>query len=133
MTAPMPRLVPLACLLALLLAPAAAQAAGRTGTVKALSAQMRQAGAGSGAYVVDLQSGRNLYSTRAGTPRMPASVEKLYTSATAMKWKSTPPEASYVSSAGTHWTARSIKGWMTHPLGAELFSNRRGDDEHVGP
>ena len=36
MTAPMPRLVPLACLLALLLAPAAAQAAGRTGTVKAL-------------------------------------------------------------------------------------------------
>ena len=49
MTAPMPRLVPLACLLALLLAPAAAQAAGRTGTVKALSAQMRQAGAGSGA------------------------------------------------------------------------------------
>ena len=85
MTAPMPRLVPLACLLALLLAPAAAQAAGRAGTVKALSAQMRQAGAGSGAYVVDLQSGRKLYSIRAGTPRMPASVEKLYTSATALR------------------------------------------------
>jgi len=85
MTAPMPRLVPLACLLVLLLAPAAAQAAGRTGTVKALSAQMRQAGAGSGAYVVDLQSGRKLYSIRAGTPRMPASVEKLYTSATALR------------------------------------------------
>jgi len=85
MTAPMPRLVPLACLLALLVAPAAAQAAGRTGTVKALSAQMRQAGAGSGAYVVDLQSGRKLYSIRAGTPRMPASVEKLYTSATALR------------------------------------------------
>jgi D-alanyl-D-alanine carboxypeptidase/D-alanyl-D-alanine-endopeptidase (penicillin-binding protein 4) len=85
MTAPMPRFAALACLLVLLLTPAAARAADRVGTVKALAAQMRQAGAGSGAYVIDLQSGRKLYGIRAGTPRMPASVEKLYTSATALR------------------------------------------------
>jgi serine-type D-Ala-D-Ala carboxypeptidase/endopeptidase (penicillin-binding protein 4) len=81
---PMARTATLACLL-LLLVPAVAAAAGRTGTARALAAQMRQAGAGSGAYVVDLDSGSRIYALRPDTPRMPASVEKLYTSATTLR------------------------------------------------
>jgi serine-type D-Ala-D-Ala carboxypeptidase/endopeptidase (penicillin-binding protein 4) len=97
----------LACLLALLL-PAAASTAGKTGTARVLGAQMRHAGAGSGALVVDLDAGREIYSLRADTPRMPASVEKLYTSATTLRrlgatgrlatgvWAETAPDAAGV-------------------------------------
>ena len=46
---------------------------------------MRHAGPSSSAYVVDLDSGTQIYSLRADTPRMPASVEKLYTSATTLR------------------------------------------------
>ena len=46
---------------------------------------MRHAGPGSGALAVDLGSGSEIYSLRADTPRMPASVEKLYTSATTLR------------------------------------------------
>jgi serine-type D-Ala-D-Ala carboxypeptidase/endopeptidase (penicillin-binding protein 4) len=82
----MPRAAPLlACLALALLLPAAAGAAGRAGTVRALDAQMRHAGPSSSALVVDLDSGRRIYSLRAGTPRMPASVEKLYTSAATLR------------------------------------------------
>jgi serine-type D-Ala-D-Ala carboxypeptidase/endopeptidase (penicillin-binding protein 4) len=81
----MARTATLACLLLLLLFPAVAAAAGRAGTARALAAQMRLAGAASGAYVVDLDSGRQIYALRADTPRMPASVEKLYTSATTLR------------------------------------------------
>jgi serine-type D-Ala-D-Ala carboxypeptidase/endopeptidase (penicillin-binding protein 4) len=72
-----------AVLIALVLAlfPASAQAAGLT---TSLSRQMARAGASSGAYVVDLDTGRQLYAKRADVRRMPASVEKLYTTATAM-------------------------------------------------
>ena len=65
-------------------APAAA-AAGRAGTARALAAQMRWAGGAAGALAVDLDSGRTIYSLRAGTQRMPASVQKLYTSVTALR------------------------------------------------
>src|SRR6478609_6947063 len=72
-----------AVLIAVLLAlfPASAQAAGLTTT---LNREMRRAGASSGAYVVDLDTGRQIYARRADVRRMPASVEKLYTTATAM-------------------------------------------------
>jgi D-alanyl-D-alanine carboxypeptidase/D-alanyl-D-alanine-endopeptidase (penicillin-binding protein 4) len=69
-------------LLALVAAPA--QAAGLTATKRVLNREMRAAGAYSGAYVVDMDTGRTLYSKRADVPRMPASVEKLYTSSTAL-------------------------------------------------
>jgi serine-type D-Ala-D-Ala carboxypeptidase/endopeptidase (penicillin-binding protein 4) len=73
------RIAALACLLAAIsVAPAAA--AGRVGTARALAAEMRWAGGASGALAVDLSSGRTIYSLRAGTRRMPASLEKLYTS-----------------------------------------------------
>ena len=75
----------LACLLVALLVPALADARGRAGTARALEAQMRYAGPSSSALVVDLDSGTQVYSLRADTPRMPASVEKLYTSATTLR------------------------------------------------
>ena len=103
----MTRLAALACLLFVLL-PTAAQAAGRAGTARALAAQMANAGPSSGALAVDLDSGRTIYKQRADTPRMPASVEKLYTSATLLDrlgasgrltttvYAETPPDAAGV-------------------------------------
>lgn len=52
--------------------------------VRSLNAGMRAAGSESGAYVVDLTTGQTLYSSRAGVGRLPASVEKLYTTTTAL-------------------------------------------------
>jgi D-alanyl-D-alanine carboxypeptidase/D-alanyl-D-alanine-endopeptidase (penicillin-binding protein 4) len=46
---------------------------------------MRQAGSFSGAYVVDLTANRTLYAKNAATGRLPASVEKLYTTTTALQ------------------------------------------------
>jgi serine-type D-Ala-D-Ala carboxypeptidase/endopeptidase (penicillin-binding protein 4) len=79
----MARIACLAALLVAVLAPAA-QAAGRAGTVKALDRQMNRAGTGSGAYVVDLDSGAALYARAADVPRIPASVNKLYTTSAAL-------------------------------------------------
>jgi D-alanyl-D-alanine carboxypeptidase/D-alanyl-D-alanine-endopeptidase (penicillin-binding protein 4) len=77
---------PLFLLLALAwLVPATpALAAGPAATSAALDRQMRHAGAGSGAFAIDLDSGNQLYALRADTPRIPASVEKLYTTSTAL-------------------------------------------------
>jgi D-alanyl-D-alanine carboxypeptidase/D-alanyl-D-alanine-endopeptidase (penicillin-binding protein 4) len=64
------------------LTPTAAQA--QTGLQRALSKAMAQAGNSSGAYVVDLNTGAVVFSEKALTPRLPASVEKLYTTSTAL-------------------------------------------------
>ena len=64
--------------------PAAAAAADRAGTRAELARQMASAGAGSGALVVDLATGQELYASRPDARRTPASVEKLYTSSTAL-------------------------------------------------
>jgi D-alanyl-D-alanine carboxypeptidase/D-alanyl-D-alanine-endopeptidase (penicillin-binding protein 4) len=69
---------------AVLTAAPAEHAAGPAATKKALQREMARAGAFSGAYVVDLGSGRELYASKADVARMPASVNKLYTSATAL-------------------------------------------------
>ena len=50
-----------------------------------LNLGMRQAGHFSGAYVVDLSANRTLYSKNAATGRLPASVEKLYTTTTVLQ------------------------------------------------
>jgi len=59
-----------------------------THTVKALDKELayylKQAGGTPSALVVDLATGKTLYSVSAGTPRLPASVEKLYTTSTAL-------------------------------------------------
>lgn len=49
-----------------------------------LAREMRAATPSSGAYVLDLDSGAELFAARATTTRLPASVEKLYTTATAL-------------------------------------------------
>jgi D-alanyl-D-alanine carboxypeptidase/D-alanyl-D-alanine-endopeptidase (penicillin-binding protein 4) len=51
---------------------------------RALNAGMRQAGNYSGADVVDLSTNQELFSHNAYTQRLPASVEKLYTTTTAL-------------------------------------------------
>jgi D-alanyl-D-alanine carboxypeptidase/D-alanyl-D-alanine-endopeptidase (penicillin-binding protein 4) len=63
-------------------APAAKSAA--TTLIASLSHQMHIAGRFSGAYVYDITAGTPLYSQRAGELHPPASVEKLYTSTTAL-------------------------------------------------
>ena len=67
-------------------APAALAGAGELaqGLTRALNAGMRVAGASSGAEVQDLSTGMTLYAHAAGVPRIPASVEKLYTTSTAL-------------------------------------------------
>ncbi|HEV7884449.1 MAG TPA: D-alanyl-D-alanine carboxypeptidase, partial [Solirubrobacteraceae bacterium] len=49
-----------------------------------LTREMRLAGPASGAYVRDLDSGEQLFALRENIPRIPASVEKLYTTASAL-------------------------------------------------
>jgi D-alanyl-D-alanine carboxypeptidase/D-alanyl-D-alanine-endopeptidase (penicillin-binding protein 4) len=66
------------------LAPAAAPAAGPDGTRLSIERTMRPAGTGSGAYAVDLDTGREIVAVRPDGRRTPASVEKLYTTATAL-------------------------------------------------
>jgi D-alanyl-D-alanine carboxypeptidase/D-alanyl-D-alanine-endopeptidase (penicillin-binding protein 4) len=64
------------------------QRATATHTVKALDKELnyylKQAGGSPSALVTDLGTGETLYSVAAGTPRLPASVEKLYTTSTAL-------------------------------------------------
>jgi len=80
----MVRIAALTCLMLALLAPAAS-AAGPAATARALAAQMRWAGPASGALAIDLGSGETIYTRRADTRRMPASVQKLYTSVAALR------------------------------------------------
>ena len=52
--------------------------------VRTLKKNLRRAGSAGGAYVVDLSTGQALFSARRTTVRLPASVEKLYTTSTAL-------------------------------------------------
>jgi D-alanyl-D-alanine carboxypeptidase/D-alanyl-D-alanine-endopeptidase (penicillin-binding protein 4) len=61
-----------------------AHAAGLATTKRVLAREMARAGAYSGAYVIDLGTGQELYANKADVARMPASVNKLYTSAAAL-------------------------------------------------
>ena len=74
-------LLGLACTLAVATPAAAYDAADLKRT---LAREMARASPSSGLYVRDLGSDRELYALRASTARIPASVEKLYTTATAL-------------------------------------------------
>jgi D-alanyl-D-alanine carboxypeptidase/D-alanyl-D-alanine-endopeptidase (penicillin-binding protein 4) len=78
------RLIPIVLGLACVAAAPAAAAASARATAAALDGEMRLAGKASGALVIDLDSGEELYSLRADGKRVPASVEKLYTTSTAL-------------------------------------------------
>lgn len=70
---------------ALAVLPAGAASAISAPTLQAkLAREMRHAGGFSGAYVRDLDSRRTLFAAKADAPRAPASVEKLYTTASAL-------------------------------------------------
>ena len=78
------RILPaLAALLAVLVLAPAAGAGDAAAVRRALAAQMAGTGA-AGAYVVDLDTGGRLYASRPGVPRIPASVNKLFTTSTAL-------------------------------------------------
>src|SRR5581483_7530226 len=66
--------------------PTVARAAARaqTGLQRALTKAMSEAGSTSGAYVEDLNTGAVLYALKPTIQRLPASVEKLYTTSTAL-------------------------------------------------
>ncbi len=63
---------------------AAATPGGSAALTRSLNAGMRPAGRFSGAEVVDLSTGQMLYAEDANVARIPASVEKLYTTTTAL-------------------------------------------------
>jgi D-alanyl-D-alanine carboxypeptidase/D-alanyl-D-alanine-endopeptidase (penicillin-binding protein 4) len=63
---------------------AAATAASQRTLRNALNHALGAAGGASGAYVVDLKTGKPLFSAAARAARVPASVEKLYTTSTAL-------------------------------------------------
>jgi D-alanyl-D-alanine carboxypeptidase/D-alanyl-D-alanine-endopeptidase (penicillin-binding protein 4) len=64
--------------------PGAAQAISAPTLQAKLTHEMRRAGPFSGAFVRDLDTKRVLFASRADVPRAPASVEKLYTTSTAL-------------------------------------------------
>ena len=64
--------------------PAPASAVSESGLRSALAAQMRQAGAASSVHVVRVDGDTPIYSLRADRPLIPASVNKLFTTATAL-------------------------------------------------
>ena len=70
--------------LAALAAAAPASAYDAAGLRSTLTREMRGASPASGAFVLDLDSGAELFALRARTTRLPASLEKLYTTATAL-------------------------------------------------
>jgi D-alanyl-D-alanine carboxypeptidase/D-alanyl-D-alanine-endopeptidase (penicillin-binding protein 4) len=74
----------LAVLLLALAAPVAS-AAGLPSTQRTLSRAMAAAGAYSGAYVKDLDTGQELFAWNPDIPRIPASVNKLFTTSTALE------------------------------------------------
>lgn len=82
----MQRLAALVLVLAAVLVGGAAPAAAldEAGMQRAIAAAMRRAGPASGAYVSEAATGRTLYALRDTRRRLPASVQKLYTTATAM-------------------------------------------------
>lgn len=78
------RLLALAALACLLAFAPAAQAITLPALQAKLTREMRLAGTFSGAYVRDLDTGQSVFARKADTARSPASVEKLYTTSTAL-------------------------------------------------
>ncbi len=101
-------------------APAAAY--DTTALAATIAREMRLAGSSSGAYVKDLDTGQELFALRAGTPRVPASVEKLYTtSTTLLKLGPLATLATAAVSAGTIDDAGVLHGNLVLVGGGDPF------------
>jgi serine-type D-Ala-D-Ala carboxypeptidase/endopeptidase (penicillin-binding protein 4) len=90
LTAALGALLTVAALVAFMASPALARTAHltlspRRALTRALNKDMREVGKYSGAYVLDLTTGQVLYAHTARIGRLPASVEKLYTTSTALE------------------------------------------------
>jgi D-alanyl-D-alanine carboxypeptidase/D-alanyl-D-alanine-endopeptidase (penicillin-binding protein 4) len=80
---------------------------------QALHSGMRVAGNQSGAYVVDLQTGHILFSSAANTGRLPASVEKLYTTSTALlRFGPNATLSTSILGLGTQSPSRAFSGTL---------------------
>jgi D-alanyl-D-alanine carboxypeptidase/D-alanyl-D-alanine-endopeptidase (penicillin-binding protein 4) len=94
-----------------------------------LNQGMRAAGPYSGAYVVDLTTGQALYSNNAGAPRLPASVEKLYTTSTVLlKFQPTATLNTDVlgvgqTTDGTYTGTLFLRGGGDPTFGSAAFDN----------
>jgi D-alanyl-D-alanine carboxypeptidase/D-alanyl-D-alanine-endopeptidase (penicillin-binding protein 4) len=77
--------LPVLVLLGLAAPAPGAVAAGLPGTQRILAREMAKAGIASGAYVIDLDSGAPLFAVQPDVQRIPASVNKLFTTATALE------------------------------------------------
>jgi D-alanyl-D-alanine carboxypeptidase/D-alanyl-D-alanine-endopeptidase (penicillin-binding protein 4) len=75
----------LLALVVLGLAAPAASAAGLAATQRALAREMARSGPAAGAYVIDLDTGAPLFEDDPDVQRIPASVNKLFTTATALQ------------------------------------------------
>ncbi len=106
-----------------LLVPAAPAPALTSGQVsRVLAREMAHAGSRSGAFVTDLDSGQRIYSERADTRRIPASVQKLYTTVATL---------AQLGSAGTlRTTALANKALaLDGTLEGDLYLRGGGDPE----
>jgi D-alanyl-D-alanine carboxypeptidase/D-alanyl-D-alanine-endopeptidase (penicillin-binding protein 4) len=112
---------------------AAAAANPQRALTRALQKGLKQAGRSSGAFVADLATGQTLFSVRASTPRLPASVEKLYTTSTALLRFG--PSSNFLTrvfgvgriSDGTFTGTLYLKGGGDPTFGAQSF-----DDHYYG-
>lgn len=96
----------------------------------ALNRGMQQIGGASGAYVVDLQTGQVLFADAARAGRIPASVEKIYTTSTALlRWGPNATLSTTVLGVGTIDTAGAwhgtlyLKGGGDPTFGAASFDD----------
>lgn len=102
--------------------------------VSSLNGSMRQVGNQSGAYVVDLTAGTVLYANRAGVGRLPASVQKLYTTTTALD--KFGPEARLTTSVlGTGTLAHGVYTGTLYLRGGgdPTFGSAAFDRANYGP
>ncbi|HTU29191.1 MAG TPA: D-alanyl-D-alanine carboxypeptidase [Solirubrobacteraceae bacterium] len=113
-------------------APAALGSTGElpAGLTRSLNAGMRSAGASSSAEVEDLSTGATLYSHDATIARIPASVEKLYTTSTALQVfgptarLSTSVLGSGVQTGSTWKGALYLRGGGDPTFGSAAFDHR---------
>ena len=107
--------------------PSTATATAKRSLDGSLNLGMRQAGRFSGAYVMDLTAHRTLYSKNANTSRLPASVEKLYTTTAVLQrfgpsaTLSTSLLGSGTQAGGTFTGTLYLRGGGDPTFGASAF------------